>query len=213
MATSNPCKRLCGHDIISYIGQTKPDIIGMGGFYDWLNVATMISWEIKKHFPKYDVNSYLGGTSDHKSIKWLLGNIILNTRGKMFGSFGYKTMELAQSFYHLKTGKYLVHMKKTGFGKKLFLLSVFDKQLRNSFGNFIRYVLANPLRFFAPVKTLNIGIVQPPDFLIDGATDMCAGCPDMCVFEGKLVNSCRLDECLKFGSFVQFHAKEKDLVN
>jgi sulfatase maturation enzyme AslB (radical SAM superfamily) len=167
---------------------------------------------IKEHFPQYNVSSYLGGTSDHQSIKWLLGNIILNTRGKMFGAFGKKTMELAQTFYHLKTGKYIVHLKKTGFGKKIFLLSLFDKQLRKTLREFLKYNLRNPLRFFIPVKTLNIGIVQPPDFLLDGATDMCAGCPDMCVFEGKLVNSCRLDECLNFGSFIEFRTKSKNLI-
>lgn len=168
---------------------------------------------IKKHFPNYNANSYLGGTNDHKSIKWLIGNIILNTKGKMFGSYGNKSMEFLQSFYHFKTGRYLVHLKKNIFGKKIFFLSIIDKQVRKSFVAFTKYIIGNPLRIFVPLKALNIGIVQPPDFLADGNTDMCDGCPDMCVFEGKLVNSCRLDECLKFGSLIQFHVKDKTIAN
>ena len=52
-------------------------------------------------------------------------------------------------------------------------------------------------------------MVQAPDMTETGEIDMCDDCPDMCVFEGKLVNSCRLDECRIFGDLLQINVDEK----
>jgi hypothetical protein len=78
-------------------------------------------------------------------------------------------------------------------------MGLLDKSVRKAFFKFLKYALANPLRLFYPVNAFGIGIVQAPDLLPDGRIEMCDDCPDMCVFEGKLVNSCRLDEYRKFG--------------
>jgi hypothetical protein len=45
-------------------------------------------------------------------------------------------------------------------------------------------------------------IIQPIDMMPDGEMNMCDGCPDMTVHEGKLVYSCRLDEQLQHGCFL-----------
>jgi pyruvate-formate lyase-activating enzyme len=153
---------------------------------------------IKKHFPGYEATAYLGGTVDHTSFKWLIGNFITNKKGKVFGAYGSKTIELVQTFHHMWYGKYLVY-PKVKMGKRIFFMSLFDKTVRKAFGKFIVYCLKNPLRFFYPVKAIGIGVIQAPDVLPDGRVDMCDDCPDMCVFNGTLVNSCRLDECRKFG--------------
>jgi hypothetical protein len=50
-------------------------------------------------------------------------------------------------------------------------------------------------------------IIQPVDFEADGRQDMCDGCPDMTVHDGKLVWSCRLEEIHKYGAFVDTVAK------
>jgi hypothetical protein len=47
-----------------------------------------------------------------------------------------------------------------------------------------------------------IGIIQAPDVLPDGRADMCDSCPDMTVYDGKLINSCRMDEYRLFGGFL-----------
>jgi len=159
---------------------------------------------IKEQFPEYEASCYLGGTHDHTSFKWLIGNIIVNRKGKMFGAFGKKTLELAQTFHHLVYGTYLVY-PQVKIGKRVFFMSIFDKTVRKAFGKFMRYLLGNPFRFFTPVKAIGIGIVQAPDILPDGNIDMCDDCPDMCVFEGKLVNSCRLDECRIYGNLLHIH--------
>ena len=55
---------------------------------------------LKENFPGYEATAYLGGTIDHTSLKWLIGNLITNNKGKAFGSYGKKTIELVQTFYH-----------------------------------------------------------------------------------------------------------------
>lgn len=164
---------------------------------------------IKRHFPDYGGMGYLGGSHDHTAFKWLWGTILANPKGRTFGALGKKTLELAQTFYHFTKGKYLVYPKKR-IGKKIFLMSIFDPSIRKAFGKFLRYALANPARFFIPVRSMGIGMVQAPDLLPDGTIDMCDDCPDMCVFEGKLVNSCRLDECRQFGNLLQIHVSNNE---
>jgi len=179
-----------------------PGSLGYSVLPEQMSNANVTSQEvyavIKEHFPEYEATAYLGGTVDHSSFKWLIGNFITNKKGKIFGAYGSKTMELVQTFHHIWYGKYLVY-PKIKMGKRIFLMSLFDKTVRKAFGKFIVYCLKNPLRFFYRVKAIGIGVIQAPDVLPDGRIDMCDDCPDMCVFNGTLVNSCRLDECRKYG--------------
>jgi MoaA/NifB/PqqE/SkfB family radical SAM enzyme len=187
----------------------KADSLGNTIDLDKINTIRITSKDIysiiKEHFPAYDVNSYLGGTIDHTSFKWLIGSIILNSRLKMFGTYGKKTMEIFQVVYHLVNGAYGLHLKKRNFGKKIFIMGLFDKVVRKTFKEFLKYVILNPIRLFYPVHILNIGIVQAPDILPDGTCDLCESCPDMCVYDGKLVNSCRLDEYMEYGALMHIH--------
>ena len=158
---------------------------------------------IREHFPEYGANSYLGGTADHTSFKWLLGNIIVNSRGKLFGSYGKKTMEIIQALYHFISGSYVLHLRKRKSARKIFFLAMFDRTLRRTFGRFLKYVLVNPFRLFFRINILNIAILQAPDVLPDGSCDMCESCPDLCVYDGRLVPSCRLDEYIQYGGLLR----------
>jgi len=51
--------------------------------------------------------------------------------------------------------------------------------------------------------------MQAPDVLRGGRVDRCDGCPDMTVWDGKIVHSCRLDEHRTFGQYVIPVLKEK----
>ncbi len=166
---------------------------------------------IKEAFPDYEAMGYLGGTADHESFKWLWGSLLTNSKGETFGALGRKTLELAQSFYHFTNGHYLVYPKRR-IGKLVFAMALVDPVVRKALKKFLKSVLVNPLRFFYPMKSLGIGMVQAPDLLEDGRIDMCDDCPDMCVFEGKLVNSCRLDECRIYGDLLDIHA-DKGVLN
>jgi MoaA/NifB/PqqE/SkfB family radical SAM enzyme len=180
--------------------------------YESINVkAQDVYGVIKEQFPDYEAMGYLGGTADHTSFKWLWGSLLVNTKGKTFGALGRKTLELAQSVYHFLHGTYLVYPKKR-IGKTVFVMSLFDPIVRKAFMKFLKYCIVNPVRFFYPMKSLGIGMVQAPDLMADGRIDMCDDCPDMCVFDGRLVNSCRLDECRIYGDLLDIRVEE-DVLN
>jgi hypothetical protein len=197
-------------------GRKVPILPGSLGYSiapEELSNASVTSREVygvlKEHFPGYEATAYLGGTIDHTSLKWLIGNLITNNRGKVFGAYGKKTVELVQTFYHFKYGKYLVY-PKVKMGRKIFFMGLFDKTVRKALSKYLGYCLKNPLRLFYPLRAIGIGVVQAPDVLPDGRIDMCDDCPDMCVYEGKLVNSCRLDECRKFGGLLHLNVVSED---
>ncbi|MGW8317203.1 MAG: radical SAM protein [Bacteroidales bacterium] len=164
---------------------------------------------IREWIPDYDATAYLGGTEDHTSIKWLIGNIIVGSNGKTFGAYGKRTMEMAQTVHHLFKGSYLAYPKRK-LGRKILLMALVDPKARKALKKYLGYCLVNPIRFFHPLNAFGIGIIQAPDMLPDGRIDMCDDCPDMCVFEGRLVNSCRLDECRKFGTLLHIHRNGRE---
>ena len=45
----------------------------------------------------------------------------------------------------------------------------------------------------------SIMIIQPVDLLDDGKQNMCDSCPDVTVWNGQLVWSCRMDEQVNYG--------------
>ena len=85
---------------------------------------------------------------------------------------------------------------------------MFDEKVRAAWGAFWRGVVARPARLFKPVYLQALGIIQAPDLLPDGRTDMCDSCPDMCVHEGTLVHSCRWDEWRLYGGYLSPHLQQ-----
>ncbi len=156
---------------------------------------------IQEHYPHYETAVYLGGTQRHDSIKWLI-NLQVGSKGKMYGSVGPKAVEAVESLYHFFTGRYLAYMVPNRLPKVAFLAALFDKGMRKAQANFWRAALRDPRKLFAPVYVQSIGIVQAPDIVEDGRLDMCDSCPDMVVWDGKLVHSCRLDEWRIYGQYV-----------
>lgn len=151
---------------------------------------------IKKEYPDFDSCAYLNGTEDPESFKWLLSGR-LGTREKIYGYQGAKGIELVQAFHHFWFDRYLAYPspKYTSRGRSLLLLGLFDKKLRKAFGNFFK----NPLNLFRKLHYQSIMIVQPIDILADGRQNMCDSCPDITVWNGQLVWSCRMEEQLELG--------------
>ncbi len=166
---------------------------------------------IKDNFPEYEASGYLGGSIRHDSYKWLIGAMVGSKR-KMYGSVGKKTMELAQTGHHLWTGRYLAYLSTARIGSKVFWLSPWDPTLRHAWKNRWKDVLRHPGHIFDSVYTQSIGIIQAPDVMPDGRADMCDSCPDITYFDGKLVNSCRMDEYRLFGGFVSVLEKKKETI-
>ncbi len=105
----------------------------------------------------------------HDSYKWTAG-LLIGAGGRIFGALGPKSMEIIQSMHHFLFKAYMVYSKKKSFGRKIFLLGLFDKHVRRAFGRYLLYCLL-PWRLFKPIRLLSIGTVQAPDLYPDGRTD------------------------------------------
>lgn len=163
---------------------------------------------IKDHFPAFEPAGYLGGTVRHDSFKWLAGAVI-GSRHRMYGSIGKKTMELAQAGHHLFCGTYLAYLARMKAAPFVFLMAPWDRNVRQAAKNRLLDILRHPLRLFAPVRFQSIGIIQAPDIQPSGVADMCDSCPDMTVWNGTLINSCRMDEYRLYGGMLSVAEKEK----
>jgi pyruvate-formate lyase-activating enzyme len=156
---------------------------------------------IKENLPQYEPSGYLGGTVLHTSYKWLAGALI-GSKSAIYGSVGKRTMELAQTTHHLFKGTYLAYLSESQVGRKVFLAGLWDKSIRQATRAWLKDITRHPGRLFQSVYIQTIGIIQAPDVLPDGRADMCDSCPDMTVYEGKLINSCRMDEYRLFGGML-----------
>jgi hypothetical protein len=160
---------------------------------------------IKNEYPDFDSCAYLNGSEKPDSFKWLL-NGRLGTKKKIYGYMGKKSMEIIQTFHHILFDRYLAYStpQMTRKGKSMLLLGLFDKGLRKTFFNFIK----NPLNLFRRLHYQSVMIIQPVDFLEDGRQSMCDGCPDITVWNGQLVWSCRMEEQLKYGQNIKSFPKD-----
>jgi hypothetical protein len=111
-------------------------------------------------------------------------------------------MEAAQAWRHWTQGTYVAHRPSHRTGPKVFLAGLVDKKVRSVWRSYWRAVARRPLLLLSPIYTQSIGIIQAPDMLSDGRVDMCDSCPDMCVHDGTLVNSCRWDEWRLYGGYL-----------
>jgi MoaA/NifB/PqqE/SkfB family radical SAM enzyme len=166
--------------------------------------------KIREADPLYMPAAYLNGTANPDSFKWLLGNrIVLD--GKTMGYVSPRFMELVQSFNHLFTGRYLAYAepKSVARGKTAsFFMGLIDKEMRRIFFNILKNSIMNPRNFLRSAFIQSFMIIQPVNFEADGRQDMCDSCPDITVYNGKLVWSCRLEELNEHGAFVQTVPKQ-----
>lgn len=160
--------------------------------------------KIKERFPEFYPCAYLNGTEKPDTFKWLLTGRI-GSKGRIHGYCGPKFMEVMQTMHHLWTGKYLAYERPglTKKGRSMFLLSAIDKGVRTAAKRYLGSVLTNPLRLFQGVHYQSVMIIQPVDFLPNGLQNMCDGCPDMTLWNGELVWSCRMEELKHFGCWVR----------
>jgi MoaA/NifB/PqqE/SkfB family radical SAM enzyme len=159
---------------------------------------------IKTEYPDFEPCAYLNGSEKLDSFKWLLAGR-LGTKQNIFGYMGRKGMEAVQMFNHLLYNRYLAYSppKDTRKGKLILLMGAFDKRLRKAFFKFYK----NPLNIFKRLYYQSVMIIQPVDIVEGGRQNMCDGCPDITVWNGQLVWSCRMEEQLKYGHNVKTYPK------
>ena len=154
-------------------------------------------WRIKKYFPDLNPCAYLGGTTSPETYKYLV-TVLVGSKKNVYGVLGPKTVELVQIFYHLFKRRYCSFLRNPKAGKKLFLLSPFDREVRHSFANFLRLCARNPLRAFEGLYTQTLHLQQPNE-IYNGDINLCDGCANMMVHNDRLIHSCTLDEYRLFG--------------
>jgi hypothetical protein len=171
--------------------------------------STDIVDEIRARFPDFEPAAYLNGTEGPDSFKWLLSGRI-GTRGEIYGYVGPRSMELAQTAHHLATGRYLAYTRPRMLARARAMLALapFDRRLRRAARRYARALARKPSLASRRLHFQSVMAIQPADIFEDGRQNMCDGCPDMTVWNGRLVWSCRLEEPEKFGDFVQMVPKE-----
>jgi hypothetical protein len=160
--------------------------------------------EIRKRYPDFAPAAYLNGTEAPDSFKWLLSGR-LGAKGRIDGYVGPRTMELAQSANHLLRGRYLAYTppRALSHGRSLLGLAALDPQLRKTARRWLTACRRGCARPTDRLHFQAVMIIQPIDILADGRQSMCDGCPDVTVWNGRLVWSCRLEEPVRYGNFVQ----------
>lgn len=158
----------------------------------------------KNGYDDFMPSAFLNGTEKPDTYKWLLAGRIGN-KYNIFGYVGPKFMELIQTFKHFFTDKYLAysHPRMQKNALKYLPLIIFDGGLRNIFKNYFKQFFINPASFFSGLTYQTVLIIQPADIYEDGRVNMCDGCPDITVWNNRLVWSCRMEELNKWGQNVR----------
>jgi pyruvate-formate lyase-activating enzyme len=147
--------------------------------------------------------SYLPGTFKPDTYKMLIINNI-GSKTRIYGEMGGRTIEIYQFFHHLLFRKYDATVPSAG--KTIFLLSLFDKRIRRTLKNYLRTIALNPLRLFEGTYVQSLVLQQPFEF-IDHEPNLCDGCVNLMPYQGKMINSCRLDEYRLAGAPLHFRKK------
>ncbi len=148
-------------------------------------------------YPELRPSAYLNGTAVHESNKFLIV-VNVGSKGRKYGLLGAKTMELTQMFYHFFNGRYYTFLNSPNAGKKLFLMSLFDKEIRKTSRNYLAACLRNPMRLADKIYVQSIHFQQPNE-IVNGEVNLCDDCVNMMAYKGKLINPCRLDEYRLYG--------------
>lgn len=188
------------------IDTVNPDVV----YYDQDQnpeplTAREVVGKIKERYPDFDPCAYLGGTKDPESFKWLLAGR-LGTTDDILGYVGPKYMETVQSVHHMLWDRYVAYVNPEllSAGRSMMLgFSALDGGVRGAAKSYLRKAARRPWKLAKKVHFQSITIIQPIDMTQHGEANMCDGCPDMTVHDGELVWSCRLDERVQYGCFLQ----------
>jgi pyruvate-formate lyase-activating enzyme len=167
-------------------------------------MSTDIVDTIRTRFPDFQPCAYLNGTERPDHFKWLL-TMRMGTSEKIYGHAGPRFMELSQSLHHFMKGSYLAYTKPEVLArvKSMLMLSPLDPGLAATASAYLHDVARSPALLFKKLHMQSVMIIQPADFMENGTLSMCDGCPDITVWNDKLVWSCRMEELNTFGDWVR----------
>ena len=161
---------------------------------NWIYLEDLCS-SVNMRLPGIKYASYLGSQRDNASIKWLQSVwFILN--GQNLGYASSKMIELFQNIHHYFSNKYAY---KFGDGRssvsffQMLLLSLIFRACRGITLNYFKIILRNPIFLFKKATVQVLCYIIPPG-LYEREMDLCDGCPDAILYNGKLYPSCGLEE-------------------
>jgi hypothetical protein len=152
---------------------------------------------VRENFTAATPCAYLNGSSAFDTNKFLIISNI-GSHNKVFGNMGAKSVEMAQTFYHLFKGRYFAFLDNPKIGRKVFILALFDKKIRQALQKYLSEIFRNPAIFFQGVYSQVIHLQQPNE-IVDGKLNLCDDCVNMMVYDGRVINSCQLDEYRTYG--------------
>jgi hypothetical protein len=160
--------------------------------------------KIREVDPDFEPSAYLNGTVDPDSMKWLMGTRVA-TGTETWGYVTPRFMETVQHVSHFFRNRWLSYsapkLLRTGRAT-LFSFALIDGVMRKAAWRYVVRGLTHPLGLFRRAYLQTFTVIQPVDFMADGRMNMCDGCPDMTVHQGRMYWSCRLEEIKEHGCFV-----------
>jgi hypothetical protein len=149
-------------------------------------------------------SAYLKGTARPETFKLITINNV-GSRQQIYGATGEKTMKIYQEMYYKLHHKYDATVP--AFGKLIFIMAFFDKEIRKALGNYLKAVIKKPSRLFEKIFVQSL-VIQQPFEVIDGELNLCDGCINLMPYKGEMINSCRLDEYRLLGGPIKY-SREK----
>ncbi|MFC1529591.1 radical SAM protein [Gemmatimonadota bacterium] len=156
---------------------------------------------VAAQLPHFQPCAYLNGTSAPETNK-LLVVINVGDQWGIYGRLGSKSVEFVQAIQHFRHGRFASPSSHKNRGKKVFILSGIDRELRKAGRAYLKMLIRHPQRLFGALHLQTIGIMQPGE-IYKGKHNMCDGCLNMMIYKGELVNSCILDEYRMYGGALQ----------
>ncbi len=167
-------------------------------------MSTDIVEAIRTRYPDFMPSAYLNSTERPDHFKWLL-TMRMGTKDRIYGYVGPKFMELGQTLHHLMHGTYLAYTSTETLhrGRRMLLASPLDHGLAGIASAYLHHAVRSPSVLFRKLHLQSVMIIQPADFMENGALGMCDGCPDITIHDNKLVWSCRMEELTNFGDWIR----------
>jgi hypothetical protein len=151
--------------------------------------------QITDALPGFRFASYLGSIIQDDQVKWVQSFPIV-VQGIEIGYGDAKFVELMQAWYHYINNRYcyVEDLNKTRLGFfQMVILAILNHSMRSALYMWLKKVVRNPSLLFTSASLVVINFVFPPGF-INGTRDLCDGCPDAMLYNGRLVPSCLLEE-------------------
>jgi pyruvate-formate lyase-activating enzyme len=175
-----------------------------------INISSVdILEKIRSELDHVYPSAYLKGTTKPETFKLITVNNI-GSRRQIYGAVGEKTMKMYQAFYYKIHHKYDATVPQ--FGKLIFFMAFFDKEVRKAFRNYLKAVVKHPSRLFERMFVQSL-VIQQPFEVIDGELNLCDGCINLMPYKGEMINSCRLDEYRLLGGPIQYNQKKVNQVS